>query len=156
MEILIGAAVIIILLILMGVDIWYILVGGAALVALAAVFTSAFFTVCVVMLIRSKKCAGVFVEFGEGKRFDAAVYRIDDRDYRCIFPAEMVLRDKLYRPGKPVKLRLTRGGRVFDRNALLTSAIGLPMSLVIADVFAGGLLMLLGLGGGLGHLLGLI
>lgn len=155
MEILIGAVMIVIILLLFGVDMWYFLVGGCILVALAAVFTTVFFAVCMVMLLRSEKCTGAFLKFGEGKRFEAAVYQIDDRECRCIFPAEMVLRDKIYKPGIPVKLRLTRAGRVFDRNATLTTAIGLPMSLVIADVFVGGALMLLGLGGGIAHALGL-
>lgn len=145
MEILLGAAIIVILLLLLGVDMWYFLIGGIALVALAAVFTAVFFTVCAVMLIRSERHTGVFLKFGEGKRFEAAVYEVDGRECRCVFPAEMVLRDKIYKPGRPVELRLTRGGRVFDKNAFLSAVIGLPTSLVIAFAFSAGLLTLLGL-----------
>ena len=36
-----------------------------------------------------------------------------------------------------------RSHRVFDRNALITSLVGLPVSLLIAAGFGGGLLMLL-------------
>ena len=45
MEILLGAVIIIILLALVGVDIWYILLGVIALVALAALFTAGLFAV---------------------------------------------------------------------------------------------------------------
>ena len=144
MEILVGAVIIIIILLLLGVDMWYFLVGGAALVALAAAFVAVFFSVCAVMLLRSKKCTGQFSKFIEGKRFEAAVYQIDEREYRCAFPAEFVMRDRIYKPGRPVKLRLTRGGRVFDRNAFLTVLVGLPVSIIAAFAFGGGMGMLLG------------
>lgn len=145
MEILIGAAVIIILLALLGVDIWYILLGIIALVALAALFVTAMFSVSMVWLLRSERCSGEFLKFSEGKRFEYAVYRIDGGEYGNIFPAEMVLREKLYKPETPVKLRLYRKKSVFDRNAALTTAIGLPVSLLITAAFGGGLMLLLGI-----------
>lgn len=145
MEILIGAAVIIILLALLGVDIWFILLGIIALVALAALFVTAMFSVSMVWLLRSERCSGEFLKFSEGKRFEYAVYRIEGGEYGNIFPAEMVMRERLYKPGEPVKLRLTKKGSVFDRNAFLTTVIGLPVSLLITAVFGGGLAFLLGL-----------
>ena len=144
MEILLGAVIIIILLALVGVDIWYILLGVIALVALAALFTAGLFAVGTVMLLRAKRCFGEFLRFDEGKRFEYAVYSIDGGEYGNIFPAEMVLREKLYKPETPVKLRLYRKKSVFDRNAALTTAIGLPVSLLITAAFGGGLMLLLG------------
>ena len=145
MEILLGAVIIIILLALVGVDIWYILLGVIAIVALAALFTAGLFAVGTVMLLRAKRCFGEFLRFDEGKRFEYAVYSIDGVEYGNIFPAEMVMRKRLYKPGEPVKLRLTKKGSVFDRNAFLTTVIGLPVSLLITAVFGGGLAFLLGL-----------
>ncbi len=145
MEILIGAVVIIILLALLGVDIWYILLGVIALVALAALFVTVMFAVSMVWLLRAERCNGEFLKFSAEKRFEYAVYLIDGMEYGNIFPAEMVLREKLYKPESPVKLRLYRKKSVFDRNAVLTTAIGLPVSLLITAAFGGGLLFLLGI-----------
>ena len=144
MEILLGAVVIIILLGLLGVDIWYILLGVIALVTLAALFTAVLFAAGAVMLLRSRRCSGVFLRLEEGKRFEHAVYSIDGGEYGNIFPAEMVMRERLYKPGVPVKLRLTSKGHVFDRNAFLTTVIGLPVSLLVTLAFAGILLVLFG------------
>ena len=145
MEILVGAVIIIIILILLGVDMWYFILAGAALVALAAAASAVLFSACAVMLLRSEKRTGQFSGFGEGKRFEAALYRIDAEEYRCIFPAEFILRERIYKSGRPVKLRLTRGGRVFDRNALLTVLIGLPASLFAVYLFGSGAALMLGL-----------
>lgn len=145
MEVLLGAVVIIFLLALVGVDIWYILIGVIALIALAALFTAWMFAVGVVMLLRAKRCEGEFLRFDEGKRFEYAVYFIDGGEYGNIFPAEMVWRKRLYKTGVSVKLRLTKKGSVFDRNALLTTVIGFPMSLLITLAFGGAFLVVLGL-----------
>ncbi len=145
MEILVGIVMIVIILLLAGVDMWYFLVGGAVLVAAAALFTTAFFIVCAVMLLHSRRCTGVFLRFAEGKRFDAAEYLIDGEPHRNVFPAEFVMRERLYCPDKTVKLHLTRSGRVFDGNALVTTIIGLPLSLLTAVAFGAGALILTGI-----------
>lgn len=144
MEVIIGAVIIIFLLVLLGVDIWYILLGIIALIALAALFTAVLFAVCVVWLLRSRRHSGEFLRFEEGKRFEYAVYRIDGAEYGNIFPAEMILRERLYKPETPVTLRLS-GSRVFDRNAFLTIVIGFPLSLLIFLAFVWVLLLLLGM-----------
>lgn len=144
MEILIGVVLVAVILLLVGVDMWYFLVGGAALVALAAVFTGVFFCVCGVMLLRSRRCTGEFSRFAEGKRFEAAEYLVGARLHRNVFPAEFVLRERLYRPGKPVKLFLTRSGSVFDRNALITTLVGIPLSIGTALAFGGAFFLLVG------------
>lgn len=145
MEILVGAVIIIILLALLGVDLWYIFLGIIALVALAGLFVTVFFAVSTVWLLRSERRSGVFVRFSEGKRFDSAVYEIDGAEYGNIFPAEFVLRDRLYKPDETVSVRLSKSRRVvFDKNAVITTAVGLPMSIIITAAFGGGLLFLLG------------
>ncbi len=131
MEFLVGAAVIIMLLLLAGVDLWYIFLGLILLAAVAGLFTAGFFVVCTVMLIRSVRCIGSFVSFGKNGRFDAAVYSVNGKEYKNIFPAEVVMREKLYSAGKPSMLHITKSGRCFDRNAFVTTAAGLPMSIVV-------------------------
>ena len=143
MEIIIGIVFVILILLLTGLDIGWIIIGIAGLVALAALFTAVFFAVCWVML-RSEKRSARFVRFERGKRFESAVYLIDGSEYGNVFPAEFIMRGKLYRSDREVTVRLTRRShRVFDRNALITSLVGLPVSLLIAAVFGGGMLMLL-------------
>ena len=143
MEIIVGAVLIILILMLAGLDIRYIIMGIACLVALGALLTASFFAVCWVMLIGSKKKTAQFVRFDRGKRFESAVYLIDGVEYSNIFPAEFIMREKLYHPGRDVSVRLSRNSRVFDKNALMTSAVGLPVSLLIAAAFGGGLLIIL-------------
>lgn len=143
MEIFLCIAVVVMLLLLLGVDLWYFLIIGIGIVALLAGFCFLFFAVCTVMLIRSRKHSGMFLRFEESGRFSHAVYLIDGKEYSCIFPAEMILRDKLYKELKPITLRLGNLGKVFDKNAFLTVLLGLPMSLIIMLIFAGGVVMLL-------------
>lgn len=129
MEIILGAVVIVFLLALAGVDIWYILLGLIIMVAVAAALTAGFFAVSLVMILRGGWKTGTFCGFRRGKRFESAMYLIDGEEYPNVFPAEFVLRDRIYKPDKSVKLRLTRSGRVFDLNALTTVCVGLPLSI---------------------------
>lgn len=144
MEVIVGIVLVALILLLAGVDLWYLLLGGIALVALAA-FTAVFFLVCVGMLLRSQRRMGEFTGFSEGGRFDYAEYTIGAEAHRNVFPAEFILRDRLYRPGQPVRLFLTRSGRVFDRNAYITTLLGTPLSIAAAAAFTRGFLLLAGI-----------
>lgn len=144
-EVIVGIVLVALILLLAGVDLWYLLLGGIALVALAAAFTAVFFLVCVGMLLRSQRRMGEFTGFSEGGRFDCAEYTIGAEAHRNVFPAEFILRDRLYRPGKPVRLFLTRSGRVFDRNAYITTLLGTPLSIAAAAAFTRGFLLLAGI-----------
>lgn len=145
MEIIIGAAVIIMLLLLAGVDIWFIFLGFMFLVAAAAVFTAGFFAVCAVMILSGKRRAARFVRFEKSGRFDAAIYSSDGNEYANAFPAEFILRDRLYSPDRTVTIRTTKRGRAFDKNALLSTAAGLPLSILTAVIFGGGAMWFAGL-----------
>ena len=116
MEIIIGIVFVILILLLTGLDIGWIIMGIAGLTALAALFTAVFFAVCWVMLLRSEKKSARFVRFESGQRFESAVYLIDGSEYGNVFPAEFVMRGKLYRSDREVTVRLARRSRrVFDR-----------------------------------------
>lgn len=145
MEVIVGIVLVALILLLAGVDLWYLLLGGIALVALAAAFTAVFFLVCVGMLLRSQRRMGEFTGFSEVGRFDCAEYTIGAEAHRNVFPAEFILRDRLYRPGKPVRLFLTRSGRVFDRNAYITTLLCTPLSIAAAAAFTRGFLLLAGI-----------
>lgn len=145
MEFVVGIILVAFILLLAGVDMWYILLGGIALVALAAALTAVFFLVCAVKLLRSQRRVAEFAGFSEGSRFDCAEYRIGAQVHRNVFPAEFVLRERLYRPGKPVRVFLTRSGKVFDRNAFITTAVGTPLSIAAAAAFVRGFLLLAGI-----------
>ena len=135
MEVIVGAAVIIMLLLLAGVDLWYIFLGLLLLVAAAALFTAGFFIVCALMMTSAERRLGSFVRFEKNGRFDAAVYSSNGREYRNVFPAEFVMREKLYKTHTPVKLRVTKSGRAFDKNAAVTITAGLPLSLLTTLLF---------------------
>lgn len=144
MEIILGAAAIVFILALAGVDIWYILLGFLMLVSLAALLTAGFFAVCLAMILRGEIKRGRFSGFRKEKRFESAVYLIGGAEYANIFPAEFVMRGRIYKPDREVKLRLTRSGRVFDLNALTTVFMGFPLSVAAAAGFAWLSLMFLG------------
>ena len=72
MEIIIGIVFVILILLLTGLDIGWIIMGIAGLAALAALFTSVFFAVCWVMLLRSEKKSARFVRFESGQQIGRA------------------------------------------------------------------------------------
>lgn len=144
MEIIIGAALIILLLLFAGVDLWFIFIGFMFIVAAAAVFTAGFFAVCAVMILRSERRTAVFSRFEKSGRFDAAVYSSGGKEYTNYFPAEFILRGRLYNPEKTVNIRATKRGRAFDKNAVMSTAAGLPLSIITAFIFGGGALFFMG------------
>lgn len=139
MGVIIGIVLVVVILLLAGVSLSYIIIGIAGLVALAALFTLVFFAVCWAGLLCSVRKKAHFSRFERGNRFESAVYLIDNEEYHNVFPAEFVMREKLYKPEREVTVRVTKLRRrqrsVFDRNALITSVVGLPVSLMIFAAF---------------------
>lgn len=125
MEFLLGFALIVILMLLMGFGIVDIAMLVLGLAGLLIIFIGAFFAVCLAMLIFTVKTRGVFIEFNEDGRFPCAVYDIGGACVRNLFPCEMVMRNRLYIPGKEIKLLYFKPRKfALDRNALLTIIIG--------------------------------
>ena len=137
MEFLIGAAVIIILLLCLGVDWGMIAMGIIGLIGLGIVLLAIFFLVCAAALMCAERVTAVFSELrGDNRRFDVAYYLIDGREYPNLFPGEFVMRDKFYRKDKPVRVKLLRkAGVVFDKNAMGTIYVGLAVSLPVSVFF---------------------
>ncbi|GEM_PF-415842 len=125
MDIVIGAALIIVLMLCLGFGWGDIAVLGMGVVGIFIVLIGCFFAVCPVMLAFSKRTTAVFVRFSEERRFPCAVYRIGDREVLNIFPCEMVMRGKLYVPEREIRLLYCRLNRsAIDSNALLTMVLG--------------------------------
>lgn len=125
MEFLLGFALIVILMLLMGFGIMDIAMLVLGLAGLLIILIGVFFAACLVMLIFTGKTHGAFVEFNEDGRFPCAVYDIGGERVKNLFPCEMIMRNKLYKPGKEIRLLYFKPRRfALDRNALLTIVIG--------------------------------
>lgn len=141
-----GAAVIVVLLLCLGVDWGMIAMGIMGLIGLGMVLLAIFFLVCAAVLLGAERVMAFFSELRRGdRRFDVAYYIIDGREYPNLFPGEFVMRDRFYRRDKPVRVRLLRkAGVVFDRNAIGTVLVGLAVSLPVSVFFVISVLVFMG------------
>ena len=138
MELFAGAVVVILLLWILGIDINVIISGVVIILFAAAVLTHLFFLVSVIGLIASKKREAYFSRFDRrGKaKWETAFYEVGDTELPNIFPCEVVMRDKLYRPDRKVKVRLSFSGKVvYDRNAVATIIFGNILCIPLTGFF---------------------
>lgn len=136
MDIIIGGTLIIIIMLCLGFGWGDIAVLGLGAVGVIVVLIGSFFAVCLLMLALSKRKTAVFTEFSEEGRFPCAVYRIDGADVPNMFPCEMIMRGKLYVPGKKIKVLYCRVNKhAIDGNALITMIFG-SMIFIPSAVFA--------------------
>lgn len=127
MEFLCAAAVLIVLLYILGFGLNLIASGIGVCLAVVTLLCEVFFLLSLVRLLLSKKVTGTFTHIGKKEkwRFDTAFYDINGSELPNIFPCEMTMRDKFYKKDKTVKLRLGIGGKcVYDLNAVLTIIFG--------------------------------
>ncbi|MBQ8927019.1 MAG: hypothetical protein IJ055_01930 [Oscillospiraceae bacterium] len=145
MEIIIGAVIIIVLLLFLGVRPMTIIAGIVVLFALGAVLMTGFFAVSLVLMLLAKPVRVDFlrIEQNEGPG-SHAVYRIGEREYDNAFPAEMILQDRIYR--RPtVYARLLQGKKryfLFDWYTVIIILVGLPVSAGLTAGFLWGFLLL--------------
>ncbi len=133
MEVLLGAVVIIILLFILGFGFDIISFGIAAVILIMTGLTSLAFLYMFVRLILSKRLEGEFTRIGrQGKeKFDRAYYLTDYGEVPNVFPCEFVMRDKLYKKGRKVRLRIDRNKKhIYDRNAFITIITGTFLGLI--------------------------
>lgn len=136
MEFVIGAALVVIIMLCIGFGWADIAMLGFAVAGAFIVLLGGFFAVCLVFIALSKRKRGVFTEFSEERRFSCAVYRIDGSDVPNLFPCEMMMRGRLYVPGKEIRLLYCRPLRsAIDGNALATMIFGSAV-FIPAAVFA--------------------
>lgn len=125
MEFLIGYVLIAVILLCMGFEFVQIGMFTLVIVGVFVVLIGAFFAVCVAFLIMSRRTSAVFTAFDEERKFPVAIYRINGKDVPNMFPCEMIMRDKLYVPGKEIRLLYCKPRRAaIDKNALITMIAG--------------------------------
>lgn len=125
MDIVIGGAMLIVLMLCLGFGWGDIAMLGFGIVGIFIVLIGCFFAVCLVILALSRRKSAVFVRFDEERKFPCAVYSIDGKDVVNMFPCEMVMRNRLYVPEKEIKVLYCRLNRsAIDSNALLTMILG--------------------------------
>lgn len=125
MEFIIGFVLIAILLLFIGFglsDIALLIIG---IVCVGVIMTAIFFSVSIVVLVTSRRVTARFSRFDEESRFPVAVYEVNGEEIPNMFPCEMIMRNKLYIPGKDVRImRCTLRRAVFDKNAIITIVSG--------------------------------
>jgi len=124
-------AVIIVLCKVIGVSNEMIVLGIMALVELVIVGMVLMFAYFCIRLAFSKKKTAKFTKIAKTEKssFKVAFYMIDGEEYPCIFPSEMILNDKMYRPEKTYKVMYNqRMKKVFDIWTILTCILGLICS----------------------------
>lgn len=133
MELILGAAVIILLLLILGFGIDTVIFGIFWVFVALTALSELFFLYCIARLIFSKKRTGRFVHIGKKKKdgYDTPFYTvegIDGEPLPNVFPAEVVMKNRIYKPDSDVKLRLDAGKKfVYDRNARITIILGAPL-----------------------------
>lgn len=139
MEFVLGFSIIIILLLILGFGVDVIIIGIIALIGLAAAATEIVFLFFAVRLLFSKRTEAEFSRIGRTKksRYDVAFYNVGDEELPNVFPAEMVMKKRLYKSGKTVKLRVdVKKKFVYDRNARLTILLGVPLCTLLCGFLA--------------------
>ena len=96
-----------------------------------------FFTYAFYRLMVGKKCRGAFekIDKSPSGKFECAYYNVDGKILPCMFPAEIVLRDRIYHKGDEVNLLIT-GKRqyIIDKNAKVTIITGFVSAIILNAV----------------------
>lgn len=132
MEFLIGAVVIIILLLILGVPAAYIMAGLIGLIALLIATMIGFFLTALVLMLISRPTRGKFLRIMQHEIVGTyAIYEIDGKEYKNTFPAEIVFVQKIYHEGKIYPVRLFKGRKrymLYDWYTWIIIGAGLVLS----------------------------
>ncbi len=134
MEIIIGLIVIFILLLCMGANLGVLATIALGIIGIFVVFMTIVFIYSTVVFITSKKAKGRYIrtEIGEKNKIPFAVYLIDDKEYKNLFPLEVLFQSKIYREDKEVKLFFNENRKCcFDSNAVLCCILGVIVSIFL-------------------------
>ena len=139
MEFIIGAAVIILLLLILGVSPMMIILGVLSLVELFLLLMALFFFVSLILLLMTKPTEAKYLRIDQNEGVGThAVYWMDDREYDNSFPAEIMFIDKIYHTGKICKVRIWKSKKnpekylLLDWYSIIVIAVGLPVFLLLA------------------------
>lgn len=128
MEIFLGLAVIVMLLLCLGAELGLIAMVFVGLLCGAVLLMLGFFIFSAVRIMTCRKKEAVFckTEKFPGTKFDRAVYSVDGQECACVFPCEVVMRSRLYRSDKAVNVYYSEKKKyVYDKNAAVTVFAGL-------------------------------
>ena len=134
-ELIIVVVILVVLFACMGAGLNLIIAGLALLIALMVTAMLVLFFYSLLRIAASEKSEAVFIRIEKSDKgaFSSAYYLVDGAEYPCVFPAETLLRDSVYKCDVPCRVMLDRKKqRVYDRNALITTVIGFVFSLIIS------------------------
>lgn len=134
MEFILVIAVIAVLCVIFQVSTDLIIMGVTAVIGFIIVAMTLLFIYFFIRLLFSKKVEAEFsrIDQPEKNKFRTAFYIVDGVEYPCVFPAEGIFLNILYRKDRKYHVRLnTRMKRVYDRFAFATCTIGFSVSILI-------------------------
>ncbi|MDE5557963.1 MAG: hypothetical protein K2J32_09810 [Ruminococcus sp.] len=127
MEFILVIVVIAVLCVIFQVSTDIIIMGIAILTGLVITAMTILFIYFFIRLLFSKKTKADFsrIDRPEKTKFRTAFYIVDDTEYPCVFPAESILINTLYKKDKKYNVWLDlRMKRVYDRFAFTTCVTG--------------------------------
>ncbi len=130
MELIITAAIIIIILLILGVSIPMIVQGVLWIMEILLLLMALFFIVSMVFLLIGKPHDAEFLHIDKEIRWGSAVYRVNGEELQSVYPAEIVMQKLIYEKPK-TRVRLWRKGKIyflFDPYSILVAALGFPLS----------------------------
>ena len=147
MELILGIVVIIIILLILGIGIDIIIFGFVGLLAVAAAGSELILLYFLVRLLFSKKRSAVFTRIDRqgNRRYDTAFYRTEEEgELPNVFPAEVVMKKRIYDSERTVDLRIDAGKKyVYDSNARATILIGVPLCTLLCIFLTFGINLML-------------
>lgn len=127
MEFILIIAVIAVLCVIFQVSIDIIIMGVAILTGVVILSMTLLFVYFFIRLLFSRKVRADFsrIDKPEKTKFRTAYYIIDDVEYPCVFPAESIMTNTLYKKDKKYNVWINRRMKcVYDRFAFTTCVTG--------------------------------
>lgn len=127
MEFILIIAVIAVLCVIFQVSIDIIIMGVAILTGLVVLSMTLLFVYFFIRLLFSRKVRADFsrIDKPEKTKFRTAYYIIDGVEYPCVFPAESIMTNTLYKKDKKYNVWINRRMKcVYDRFAFTTCVMG--------------------------------
>lgn len=133
MELLVFVAIIVVLLLVLGVNYFFIILLLLGAIELLLIGISLFFIISMIMLIFSKKVPAVFNGFEEKNNYKNACYLIENDNIKNLFPAEKVMQSKIYNPNAVCNVYLFSFKNIkciFDKHSIKITICGLVLSIL--------------------------
>ncbi|MBD5159083.1 MAG: hypothetical protein HDT23_02410 [Ruminococcus sp.] len=137
MEFILVIAVTAVLCIIFQVSTDIIIMGIAVLTGLVIVSMTLLFIYFFTRLLFSEKLKADFsrIDKSEKTKFRTAYYIVDSVEYPCVFPAESIMTNNLYKKDKKYTVWLNRRMKcVYDRFAFTTCVMGFLVSTELVTV----------------------